>query len=261
MEDLVHLRHSHCDGHRPHRVFNTAGPADQIYLRTATSTIRSTTFHFDQPRIDRRTFVDGSIDRSTNDHRLSTWWSSDPTDSSSLHFVEISRKSFVCRFPVWTYPGNRCHTSSWLCSSVLCFTSSDMRLRLLRTLAICSGLSHRHSFSFQRTDSGQRLRLFLISTLSRCLRWSSSGATANDFCCSTVEVVRWRPSSSLLPLIFRIYCAGVFHNMVLVVLALIYLLLSPIFLRYFYTEAAFVSRVSKVRVSSFFVSSLNRSVF
>ncbi|CAF1571222.1 unnamed protein product [Adineta ricciae] len=43
----------------------------------------------------------------------------------------------------------------------------------------------------------------------------------------------------------RIYCAGVFHNMVLVLIALIFLLLNPIFLRYFYTEAATVYRVSK----------------
>lgn len=45
----------------------------------------------------------------------------------------------------------------------------------------------------------------------------------------------------------RIYCAGVFHNMVLVLVALIYLLLNPFFLRYFYTEAAIVSRVAKVK--------------
>jgi len=44
----------------------------------------------------------------------------------------------------------------------------------------------------------------------------------------------------------RIYCAGVFHNMVLVVIALIFLLLNPIFIRYFYTEAATVYRVAKV---------------
>jgi hypothetical protein len=45
----------------------------------------------------------------------------------------------------------------------------------------------------------------------------------------------------------RIYCAGVFHNMVLVVLAVVYLALNPIFLRYFYIEAAIVSRVAQVR--------------
>ena len=44
----------------------------------------------------------------------------------------------------------------------------------------------------------------------------------------------------------RIYCAGVFHNMVLVLLALIFLLINPIFIRSFYTEAAVVSRVAKV---------------
>ncbi|CAF0955691.1 unnamed protein product [Rotaria magnacalcarata] len=43
----------------------------------------------------------------------------------------------------------------------------------------------------------------------------------------------------------RIYCAGVFHNMVLVIIAVIFLLLNPLFLRYFYTEAATVYRVAK----------------
>ncbi|CAF1233906.1 unnamed protein product [Adineta steineri] len=43
----------------------------------------------------------------------------------------------------------------------------------------------------------------------------------------------------------RIYCAGVFHNMVLVVIALIFLVFNPIFLRYFYTEGATVYRVAK----------------
>ena len=53
----------------------------------------------------------------------------------------------------------------------------------------------------------------------------------------------------------RIYCAGVFHNMVLVVIALIFLLLNPIFLRYFYTEAATVYRVAKVKL--YFLQILN----
>ncbi|UJR22518.1 hypothetical protein I4U23_025568 [Adineta vaga] len=43
----------------------------------------------------------------------------------------------------------------------------------------------------------------------------------------------------------RIYCAGVFHNMVLVLFAVLFLLIHPIFLRNFYTETAMVSRVSK----------------
>ncbi|CAF3695094.1 unnamed protein product [Rotaria sordida] len=43
----------------------------------------------------------------------------------------------------------------------------------------------------------------------------------------------------------RIYCAGVFHNMILVAIAVIFLLLNPMFLRYFYTEAATVYRVAK----------------
>ncbi|CAF3506146.1 unnamed protein product [Rotaria sp. Silwood1] len=43
----------------------------------------------------------------------------------------------------------------------------------------------------------------------------------------------------------RIYCAGVFHNMILVAIAVVFLLWNPIFLRYFYTEAATVSRVAK----------------
>ncbi|CAF0824980.1 unnamed protein product [Rotaria sordida] len=43
----------------------------------------------------------------------------------------------------------------------------------------------------------------------------------------------------------RIYCAGVFHNMVLVLIALIFLLINPFIIRHFYIEAATVYRVSK----------------
>ncbi|CAF1154547.1 unnamed protein product [Rotaria sp. Silwood1] len=43
----------------------------------------------------------------------------------------------------------------------------------------------------------------------------------------------------------RIYCAGVFHNMVLVLIALIFLLINPFIIQHLYIEAATVYRVSK----------------
>ncbi|CAF2759839.1 unnamed protein product [Rotaria sp. Silwood2] len=43
----------------------------------------------------------------------------------------------------------------------------------------------------------------------------------------------------------RIYCAGVFHNMVLVLIAVIFLLINPFIINHFYIEAATVYRVSK----------------
>ncbi|CAF1047392.1 unnamed protein product [Adineta ricciae] len=43
----------------------------------------------------------------------------------------------------------------------------------------------------------------------------------------------------------RIYCAGVYHNLVLVLFALGFLLMNPFFVRNFYTETAMVSRVVK----------------
>ncbi|CAF2048445.1 unnamed protein product [Rotaria magnacalcarata] len=43
----------------------------------------------------------------------------------------------------------------------------------------------------------------------------------------------------------RIYCAGVFHNMVLVVVAVVFLLIQPFILRHFYIETASVARISK----------------
>ncbi|CAF3644359.1 unnamed protein product [Rotaria sp. Silwood1] len=42
-----------------------------------------------------------------------------------------------------------------------------------------------------------------------------------------------------------IYCAGVFHNMVLVLIALIFLLINPFIIQHLYIEAATVYRVSK----------------
>ncbi|CAF1368829.1 unnamed protein product, partial [Didymodactylos carnosus] len=42
----------------------------------------------------------------------------------------------------------------------------------------------------------------------------------------------------------RIYCAGVFHNMVLVAIALIFLLINPLIMKHLYTEAATVYSVS-----------------
>lgn len=44
----------------------------------------------------------------------------------------------------------------------------------------------------------------------------------------------------------RIYCAGVFHNIVLVLVAVGFLLINPLLLRYFYIETASVSHVSEV---------------
>jgi S2P endopeptidase len=59
----------------------------------------------------------------------------------------------------------------------------------------------------------------------------------------------------------RIYCAGVFHNMVLVVIALIFLLLNPIFIRYFYTEAATLSnRIHQFEIFYRFIQSFNPSM-
>ena len=44
----------------------------------------------------------------------------------------------------------------------------------------------------------------------------------------------------------RIYCAGVFHNIILVAMAILFLFVHPFFLRRFYMETASVYRVSKV---------------
>ncbi|CAF0742403.1 unnamed protein product [Adineta steineri] len=43
----------------------------------------------------------------------------------------------------------------------------------------------------------------------------------------------------------RIYCAGIFHNIVLVLVAVAFLLIHPIFLRHFFIETATVSHIAK----------------